>query len=58
MKDLCIVQGIIIANSKGIAIKSTMSQTDTIDYGSLITQFTTKAKLTIKQLHSDVNLGE
>ena len=30
-----------------------MSQTDTIEYGSLITQFTTKAQLTIKSLHPE-----
>ena len=50
------VKGIIIANAKGIAIKSTMSQNDTIDYGSLITQFTTKAQLTIKTLHPEEDI--
>jgi len=37
------VKGIIIVNSRGIAIRSTMSQNETIEYGSLITQFTSKA---------------
>ena len=30
-----------------------MSQNDTIEYGSLITQFTAKAQSTIKALHPD-----
>lgn len=47
------VLGVIIVNSKGVAIRTTMSQNDTIDYGSLITQFTTKAQQIIKDLHSD-----
>ena len=51
------VIGIIIVNSKGIAIRSTMSQTDTVDYGSLITQFITKAELTIKALHQDEDIS-
>ncbi len=37
------VKGIIIVNQRGIAIRSTMSQNETIEYGSLITQFTSKA---------------
>jgi len=40
-------------NSKGIAIRSTMSQNDTIEYGSLITQFTAKAQAAIKSLHPE-----
>ncbi|TNV74124.1 hypothetical protein FGO68_gene13838 [Halteria grandinella] len=47
------VKGIIVVNSRGIAIRSTMSQNDTIEYGSLITQFTAKAQSTIKALHPD-----
>lgn len=42
------VKGIIVVNSRGIAIRSTMNQQDTIEYGSLITQFTAKAQGTIK----------
>ncbi len=30
------VKGVIIMNNKGIALKSTMSKEDTIEYGSLI----------------------
>ena len=45
------VMGVIVVDSKGVAIKTTMSQNDTIEYGSLITQFTTKAQQTIKTLH-------
>ena len=37
------VKGVIIVNSKGIAIESTMNQTDTINFGSLINTFTAKA---------------
>ena len=45
------VKGIIIVNSRGIAIRSTMSQSETIEYGSLITQFTSKAQEAVKKLH-------
>ncbi len=47
----------MIVNSKGIAIKSTRSQNDTIEYGSLINQFTTKAQLTLKSLHPDEDIN-
>lgn len=47
------MKGIIVVNSKGIAIRSTMSQNDTIEYGSLITQFTAKAQAAIKSLHPE-----
>lgn len=47
------VKGIIVVNSRGIAIRSTMSQNDTIEYGSLITQFTDKAQKAIKALHPE-----
>ena len=43
----------MIVNSKGIAIKSTMSQNDTIEYGSLISQFTNKAHQYIQSLHKE-----
>jgi dynein light chain roadblock-type len=42
-----------VVNSRGIAIRSTMSQNDTIEYGSLITQFTAKAQSTLKSLHPE-----
>ena len=47
------MKGIIVVNSRGIAIRSTMSQNDTIEYGSLITQFTAKAQSTLKSLHPE-----
>ncbi len=47
------VKGVMIINSKGIAIKSTMNQKDTIEYGSLISQFTTKVHLAVKSLHPE-----
>tara|TARA_B110000305_G_C18849648_1_gene363901 strand:+ start:274 stop:477 length:204 start_codon:yes stop_codon:yes gene_type:complete len=34
-----------------------MSQADTIEYGSLINQFTTKAQLTLKGLHPDEEIN-
>ena len=44
------VLGVIIVNKKGVAIKSTMNQEETINNGSLITQFMDKANNTIKSL--------
>ena len=44
-------------NNKGIALKSTMSKEDTIEYGSLISQFTSKAQLTIESLHPDEEIS-
>ena len=41
------VLGVIIVNKKGVAIKSTMNQEDTINNGALITQFMDKAHNTI-----------
>ena len=45
--------GVIIVNKKGVAIKSTMNQQETIDNGSLISQFCDKAQMTIKTLHPE-----
>lgn len=50
------VKGVMIVNEKGYAIKTTMDQKDTIEYGSLISQFYTKAKATIKVLHQEENV--
>ena len=47
------VKGVIIVDTKGIQVKSTMNPHDTIEYGSLINQFTMKAKLNVKSLHPD-----
>jgi dynein light chain roadblock-type len=47
------VLGVLIVNDQGVAIRSTMNQEETIDTGSLITQFTTKAQAAIKGLHAD-----
>lgn len=46
----------MIVNEKGYAIKSTMNQNETIEYGSLISQFYTKAKNTIKALHPEEDI--
>ena len=43
-----------MVNSKGVAIKGTMSPEATIEYGGLINQFNTKAQLTVKSLHPEV----
>lgn len=50
------VIGVMIVNQKGVAIRSTMSQNETIEYGSLITQFYTKAQATIKALHPEEDI--
>jgi len=50
------VLGVMIVNQKGVAIKSTMPQTETIEYGSLITQFYTKANATVKALHPEEDI--
>ena len=47
------VLGVIIVNKKGVAIKTTMPQQETIDTGSLISTFTDKAQMTIKTLHKE-----
>ena len=50
------VLGVIIVNQKGVAIRSTMDQNATIEYGSLITQFYTKAAATVKSLHPEEDI--
>jgi len=50
------VLGVIIVNKKGVAIKSTMKQEDTIDNGSLICQFLDKATNCIKSLHAEEDI--
>ena len=47
------VIGVIIVNQKGVAIRTTMDQTKTIDYGSLINQFTTNSQKAIKNMHPE-----
>ena len=47
------VLGVIIVNKKGVAIKSTMKQDETINNGALITNFMDKATNTIKSLHPE-----
>lgn len=51
------VLGVIIVNQKGVAIRTTMSQNDTIEYGSLINQFTTNTQKAIKALHSEEDVA-
>jgi dynein light chain roadblock-type len=50
------VLGVMIVNQKGVAIRSTMGQNETIEYGSLINQFYTKASATIKSLHPEEDI--
>ena len=50
------VLGVIIVNKKGVAIKSTMKQDDTINNGSLISNFMDKATQTIKSLHPEEDI--
>ena len=50
------VLGVMIVNQKGVAIRSTMPQNETIEYGSLISQFYTKAQATIKSLHPEEDI--
>ena len=40
-----------------MTIRTTMSQQDTINYGALIGQFTTKAQLAIKSLHNEEEIN-
>lgn len=47
------VLGVLIVNHKGVAIRSTMSQEETIATGSLITAFYQRAVKAIKQLHQE-----
>ena len=50
------VIGVIVVNKKGVAIKSTMRQDDTINNGALITTFMAKAQNTIKSLHPEEDI--
>ena len=50
------VLGVMIVNHKGVALRSTMSQNDTIEYGSIITQFAAKAQSTLKSLHTEEDI--
>lgn len=45
--------GVLIVNEKGMAIRSTMSQEETIDTGSLIMNFKHKASAAIKEVHPE-----
>ena len=48
--------GVIIVNKKGVAIKSTMRQDDTINNGALIGNFIDKATSTVKSLHPEEDI--
>ena len=50
------VLGVIITNKKGVAIKTTMKQEETINSGALIHQFMEKATNTIKSLHPEEDI--
>ncbi len=47
------VEGIIIVNKRGTAIKSTMDQNKTIEYGSLVNTFKEKCVNAIGHIHPD-----
>lgn len=47
------VKGVIVVNLKGVAIRSTMDQEATINYGALINQFTQNAQRAVKSMHPD-----
>ena len=44
------VQGVIIVNSEGIPIRSTLESTTTVQYAALISQLTTKAQSVVRDL--------
>ncbi|XP_058487596.1 dynein light chain roadblock-type 1 [Solea solea] len=44
------VQGIIVVNSEGIPIKSTLDNSTTVQYSGLIHQLVTKARSTVRDL--------
>nr|XP_043880226.1 dynein light chain roadblock-type 1 [Solea senegalensis] len=44
------VQGIIVVNSEGIPIKSTLDNSTTVQYAGLIHQLVTKARSTVRDL--------
>ncbi|KAJ0068506.1 hypothetical protein NL108_008889 [Boleophthalmus pectinirostris] len=44
------VQGIVIANSEGIPIKSTLDNTSTVQYAGLIHQLLLKARSTVRDI--------
>ena len=48
------MEGIILVNKLGTAIKSTFNQAETIEYGSLVNQFKEKALAAINYIYSDV----
>jgi dynein light chain roadblock-type len=50
------VLGVIIVDKKGVAIKTTMKQDETINNGSLIIQFMDKATNIIKSLHPEEDI--
>jgi len=43
------VLGVIIVNSKGVSLRSTMNMSDTISYGSLISNFASNASRQVKE---------
>ena len=47
----------MIVNSKGIAIKTTMNQIETMEYGSVINGFLTTAQNTLKSLHAEEEIN-
>ncbi|XP_053724357.1 dynein light chain roadblock-type 1-like [Synchiropus splendidus] len=50
------VQGVIIVNSEGVPIKSTMDNATTVKYSGLIHQLVLKARSTVRELDSQNDL--
>lgn len=52
------VIGIIIVNSEGIPIRSTLDNNETAQYAALVTQLAIKAKSTVRDLDPQVTLSQ
>ena len=48
------VQGVVIVNQDGIPIRSTFDQSVTVQYASLITQLSSKARSAVRELDPQV----
>jgi dynein light chain roadblock-type len=48
------VQGIVIVNSEGIPIRSTLDNSLTVQYSALITQLSSKARSVVRDLDPQV----
>lgn len=50
------VQGVVVLNGDGIAIRSTFDADTTVQYAALVSQFTVKARCAIKNLDCENEL--